>query len=64
MTVKKTAGTPDNEDGPRSEWADLREWQQADRELGPIIRYRLESDAQQPRSDMSPESEQTKRLWN
>ena len=51
-------------DGSTSEWTDLREWQQADPQLGPIIRYRLESDTQLPWSEMSPESEHTKRLWN
>jgi len=51
-------------DGSTSEWTDLREWQQADPELGPIIRYRVESDTQPSWSEMSPESEHTKRLWN
>jgi len=60
----EVAGPPDIEDGSKSEWADLREWQQADPELRPIIWFRLESDVQPPWSEMSPESEHTKRLWN
>jgi len=59
---KETADPPDIGDEPKSEWADLREWQQADPELGPIIRFRLSSDDRPPWSDMSPESEHTKRL--
>ena len=59
---EEVAGPPDIEDGSKSERADLREWQQADPELGPIIRFRLESDVQPPWSEMSPESEHTKRL--
>ena len=54
----------DSNDGSQSEWADLRQWQQSDSELGLIIRCRLESDTRPPCSEMSPESEQSKRLWN
>ena len=61
---EKTAGLADTGNGPRSEWADLREWQRADPELGPIIRFRLESDDRPSWSDMSPKAEHTKRLWN